>query len=72
MDAVATKVVAVAGVAYVPWQPLACRLLLLQDRKAGSGRIGEAGGRGLVDINPPRGTRDFFPEVRRGGGGGGG
>ncbi|KAI3430709.1 hypothetical protein D9Q98_005297 [Chlorella vulgaris] len=36
-----------------------------QERKAGSGKIGEASGRGMVDINPPRGTRDFFPEDKR-------
>ena len=36
-----------------------------QERKAGSGKIGEAGGRGMVDLNPPRGTRDFFPEDKR-------
>lgn len=37
----------------------------LQDRKAGTSRIGEAGARGMVDVNPPRGTRDFFPEDKR-------
>ena len=47
-----------------PPLPVCTHPLLPQDRKAGSGRIGEAGGRGLVDVNPPRGTRDFFPEVR--------
>ena len=36
-----------------------------QDRKAGSGKIGEASGRGMVDLNPPRGTRDFFPDDKR-------
>lgn len=36
-----------------------------QERRAGSGKIGEAGGRGMVDLNPPRGTRDFFPEDKR-------
>jgi histidyl-tRNA synthetase len=35
-----------------------------QDRKAGSARIGD-GSRGMVDLNPPRGTRDFFPEDKR-------
>lgn len=36
-----------------------------RDRKGGSARIGEAGARGMVDVNPPRGTRDFFPEDKR-------
>jgi histidyl-tRNA synthetase len=36
-----------------------------QERRAGSGKTGEAGGRGMVDLNPPRGTRDFFPEDKR-------
>ena len=36
-----------------------------QERKAGSGKIGDAAGRGMVDLNPPRGTRDFFPEDKR-------
>ena len=35
------------------------------DRKSGSAAIGESGGRGMVDLNPPRGTRDFFPEDKR-------
>lgn len=37
----------------------------VQDRKAGSARIGGAGSKGMVDVNPPRGTRDFFPEDKR-------
>ncbi|PSC70770.1 histidine-tRNA cytoplasmic isoform B [Micractinium conductrix] len=36
-----------------------------QERKAGSGKISEASGRGQIDTNPPRGTRDFFPEDKR-------
>eukprot|EP00887_Chlorella_sp_A99_P007347 scaffold2.g7347.t1 len=35
-----------------------------QERKASSSNVGGSGS-GLVDINPPRGTRDFFPEDKR-------
>jgi histidyl-tRNA synthetase len=45
------------------------------DRKAGSAQIGGSGSngnssngsspRGIIDVNPPRGTRDFLPEEKR-------
>lgn len=49
---------------HTPAPACARRLQPPQERKAGSGKISEASGRGQIDTNPPRGTRDFFPEVR--------
>lgn len=34
-------------------------------RKVGAGSARDAGGKGMVDTNPPRGTRDFHPEEMR-------
>ncbi|GAB4820264.1 hypothetical protein N2152v2_007310 [Parachlorella kessleri] len=37
---------------------------VLQERKAGTSDI-QDGSKGLIDVNPPRGTRDFLPDDKR-------